>query len=394
MTTDLDRLTGPDGRYKVNWLVTTVLVLAVFTVVGVIALWPKAMPEVNRQALGLTSGVVRAIVSRAVDRGCSFATDLDCHLATFEIREGAEQGSIFTQEFEASASAPYFEVGDRVLLNVIPDADPLFRYQYADRERRSLLWALSGLFALAVVALGRLRGFAALGSLVASVFVLVMFIAPAILSGRSPVLVAAVGGSAVALLALYLAHGWRTLTHVAAIGTFAALGLTVLLSAAVMELAQFSGFATEEALFLTFVDGLDIRGLVLAGTVLGTLGALDDVTVTQASTVFELRRANPALPSADLYRGGLRVGRDHIASTVNTLLLAYAGASMPLLLLFTLSELPLGIVANSEVVAIEIVRTLVGSIGLVTAVPLTTWLASRLAIAHPGGLRDGQFSAE
>ena len=145
-----------------------------------------------------------------------------------------------------------------------------------------------------------------------------------------------------------------------------------------MGLARFSGFATEEAFYLTFVDGLDIRGLVLAGTVLGTLGARDDITVTQASNVFELRRANPTSSPLALFNGGLRVGRDHIASTVNTLLLAYVGASMPLLLLFTLSELPISIVANSEMVAVEIVRTLVGSIGLVTAVPFTTWLAARM----------------
>lgn len=376
---DLDRLVGPDTRLKTNWLVATILGLTVLTVVGLIVLWPRSAPDIDREALGLTSEVVKASVTEAIDGSCSFANDLACHRVTFEILEGHDQGTVSTAEFQLLPSAPHFEPGDAVVLNVVPDADPHFRYQYADRERRPLLWGLTGLFALAVVGLGRLRGFAALGGLVASVLVLVVFIAPAILAGRSPVLVAAVGGSAIALLALYLAHGWRTLTHVAAIGTFAALAITVVLSAVVMALAEFSGFASEEAIYLTFVDGLDIRGLVLAGTVLGTLGALDDITVTQASTVFELRRANPASSPSVLFSGGLRVGRDHIASTVNTLLLAYAGASMPLLLLFTLSELPLGIVANSEVVAVEIVRTLVGSIGLVTAVPVTTWLAARMA---------------
>ncbi len=376
---DLDRLVGPDTRLKTNWLVTTILVLAVLTVVGLIALWPRSKPDIDRGGLGLASEVVKSIVTDATDGSCSFAPDLECHRVTFQILEGEDAGTVATQEFQLLGSAPYFEPGDRVVLNVIADADPLFSFQYADRERRPLLWGLTFLFAAAVVGLGRLRGLAALGGLVASVMVLVVFIAPAILAGESPVLVASVGGSAIALLALYLAHGWRNLTHVAAIGTFAALAITVALSAVVMAMARFSGFASEEALFLTFVDGVDIRGLVLAGTVLGTLGALDDITVTQASTVFELRRANPASSAAELFAGGLRVGRDHIASTVNTLLLAYAGAAMPLLLLFTLSELPLGIVANSEVVAVEIVRTLVGSIGLVAAVPLTTWLAARLA---------------
>jgi uncharacterized membrane protein len=146
--------------------------------------------------------------------------------------------------------------------------------------------------------------------------------------------------------------------------------------------AAFSGFATDESLFLSFLEGVDVQGLLLAGAVLGAIGALDDVTVTQVSTVFELKRANPNLGASDLFQGGLRVGRDHIASTINTLLLAYAGAAMPLLLLLTLSNLNLSLAANSEVVAIEIVRTVVGSIGLVAAVPITTFLAARTAASR------------
>jgi uncharacterized membrane protein len=161
-------------------------------------------------------------------------------------------------------------------------------------------------------------------------------------------------------------------------GTFLALALTMALSFVVAWFARFSGFASEESLYLALLDGVQVSGLVLAGTVLGAIGALDDVTVTQVSAVFEIGQANPGMSEHDLYRAGLRVGRDHIASTVNTLLLAYAGAAMPLLLLLSLSELPLTAIANSEVVAIEIVRTLVGSIGLVASVPITTWLAARM----------------
>ena len=150
-------------------------------------------------------------------------------------------------------------------------------------------------------------------------------------------------------------------------------------TALVVTLARFSGFAGEESLYLTLVGDIDVAGLLLAGIVLGALGALDDVTVTQASAVWEIRRANPGLSTRELMSAGLRVGRDHIASTVNTLLLAYAGAAMPLLLLFALSRQSLGDIANSEVISVEIVRTLVGSIGLVSAVPLTTWLASQSA---------------
>lgn len=374
---DLDRLVGSDTR-AIGWLAGTVVGIAALTLGGLIWLWPGGQLPFDSVALGMASDVVRAEATTVTDGSCSFAADLQCHRATFTILDGPEAGSVATQEFEDTASAPRFETGERVMLNVIADADPRFRYQYADRDRLGVLWLLGAVFALAVVGLGRMRGLAALAGLAASVLILVVFIAPAILAGHSPVLVAATGGSAIALLALYLAHGWRPLTHVAALGTFGSLVLTLGLSASMSSVARFSGFASEEAIFLTFVEGLEVQGLILAGTVLGAIGALDDITVTQASTVFELKQARPDAGTPELFARGLRVGRDHIASTVNTLLLAYAGASMPLLLLFTLSGLPLSVVANSEVVAVEIFRTLVGSVGLVAAVPLTTWLAARI----------------
>jgi uncharacterized membrane protein len=219
---------------------------------------------------------------------------------------------------------------------------------------------------------------AALVGLLLSVAILVWFILPAIISGEDAVLVALVGGGAIALVSLYLAHGYNPLTHVAALGAFSALVLTTALSWLVLAAANFSGVASEEAFFLLALPDVDLNGLLLAGIVLGAIGALDDVTVTQASAVWEVHGANPTLEAPDLYASGLRVGRDHIVSTVNTLLLAYAGASLPLLILFTLAGQSLGFVASSEVVAVEIVRTLVGSIGLVAAVPMTTWLSSRM----------------
>jgi uncharacterized membrane protein len=177
------------------------------------------------------------------------------------------------------------------------------------------------------------------------------------------------------------------MTSVALIGMVTALVLTAVLSALAVSLARFSGFASEETTLLTFFDGIDVRGLLLAGIVLGTAGALDDVTVTQASAVWQLKAADPTQDRRTLFSRALHIGRDHIASTVNTLLLAYAGAALPLLILFVLASQSLGAIANSEVVAVEIIRTVVGSIGLVAAVPITTWLAVRTADA--GGLPAG-----
>jgi uncharacterized membrane protein len=284
--------------------------------------------------------------------------------------------------------AETLEVGDDAIVDYIENGTGSFevfsvspldlerQYQFADIQRRGVLFWLALAFAVVVVALGGLRGMTALFGLAASLAVLLLFVLPAILDGRSPVLVAVFGSAAIAYLALYLSHGFTRMTTVALIGTLAALSFTAVLSAIVVSLAHFTGLTTEESTLLTLFDGIDVSGLLLAGVVLGAAGALDDVTVTQASAVWELKAANPRLGPGDLFRRGLRIGRDHIASMVNTLLLAYAGAALPLLVLFVLSEQSLGAAANSEVVAVEIVRTLVGSIGLIAAVPLTTWLAS------------------
>jgi len=192
------------------------------------------------------------------------------------------------------------------------------------------------------------------------------------------------GASAIAYVALYLANGFNTRTTVALLGTLSALALTVVLASVFTSLAHITGFASEEALLVKIGQhGLDLSGVVLGGMVIGALGALDDMTVTQASAVWELRSANPQLPRSSLFRSAMRIGRDHVASTVNTLALAYAGAALPLLILFVLSRQSLGTVANSETVATEILAALVGSVGIVASVPLTTWLAARV-VGEPG----------
>lgn len=385
---DVERLLGPDRRaLGLGWVP---VVLGLVVIVGLVTLWPRTDLDVDSELLGLASQVYRAQVTDVVGAGCSYAPDSPCTLVVFELLEGPTPGGVATQEFEELPTTPRFEEGDRVVLNYLPESEPAFQYQYSDRERRGLLLGLSAVFALAVVGLGRLRGLAALVGLGLSVMILISFIVPAILEGTDPVLVATVGALAIAMASLYLAHGFTDLTHVALLGATGALTITVVLSSVMTNLASFSGLAGEESLYLTLFGGIDVAGLLLAGIVLGALGALDDVTVTQASTVWELRRANPALGVGELTAAGLRVGRDHIASTVNTLLLAYAGASIPLLLLFGLSQQSLGTIANSEVVAVEIVRTLVGSIGLVAAVPITTWLAARTVIrSSPQELTGG-----
>lgn len=379
---------APPPPHWLDPLAIVAAVLAVVVIVGMVMLWPNGERQDQYRdqvrVLGIPSESFAARVDEVVREPCSFDPSSDCVTVFFELLQGPDEGAIFTQTFSDSASIPDFRVGEEEILGYLPDAEDFaFRYQFEDRQRRGVIvWVLVA-FALAVIALGRAKGIAALVALVGTLAIMLSFVLPAILDGRSPVLVAIVGASAVAFLALYVSHGFRRMTTVALLGMLASLALTALLSMLVLAAARISGFATEESILLSLFEGIDIRGLVLAGTVLGAAGALDDVTVTQASAVWELRAANPTLDAPALFRSGLRIGRDHIASTVNTLMLAYVGAALPLLVLFVVSGQSLTAIANSEVVAIEILRTLIGSIGLVAAVPLTTWLAARTASRQP-----------
>jgi len=355
--------------------------IAAATVLGAALLRPTGEFRGDTEGLGLVRETYAAVVRRVEVRACEGtdpAANVFCRYITTTPTQGPDAGSLVEISMSDTATAPDLDPGDRIVLSFDPEAGEGFRYQYADRQRRPVLLWLALAFALTVVLLGRLRGLAALAGLTASLFVLLLFVLPAILDGRSPLLVAVVGASLIAYLAIYLAHGFTIMSTVALLGTVASLALTAALAHLFVELAQLSGFASEEAIIVQIgAADLDLAGLILGGVVIGALGAIDDMTVTQASAIWELHAANPRLGRDGLLRAGLRIGRDHVASTVNTLFLAYAGASMPILVLFVLSEQSLGTVANGETVATEIIRTLVGSIGLVAAVPVTTWVAAR-----------------
>lgn len=361
--------------------------IGLVTLIGIVALWEGHSTRADAVDLRLVSDVYGARVVAATHDPCGPGREGEgstCSTITFELTQGPHTGRRVTIDFSRSRLGADLAVGDEVVLNRVPNSAPGSEYVYGDRQRRPALLWLTVLFAVAVVALGRLRGVAALVSLGLSIAVILQFIVPSMLAGNSPPLVAIVGASAVAFVALYLSHGFHPMTTVALLGTLAALVLTVGLATLFTHLAHFTGAVSEDALTVALgPNPIDLKGLVLAGMVLGALGALDDITVTQASAVGELRASNPKASRRELYQAGMRIGRDHISSTVNTLALAYAGASLPLLILFTLSAQSLGAVANSEVVAVEIVSVLVGSIGLVAAVPISTWFAAVVA-TEPG----------
>ncbi len=308
-----------------------------------------------------------------------------CPDAASRVVPGRPAGELVTLSEQSDAgAATRLEVGDEIVLGYYAVAEEEFRFSFADRERRRPLAVLAVAFAAAVLLLGRWKGLRALVGLGLSLTVLTTFVLPAVLQGADPLAVALVGSAVIALTALYLAHGVSARTTTAVLGTLLSLALVGILSAVFVDLARLTGLADEEATFLqVFAAQVDLRGLLLGGFVIGALGVLDDVTVTQVSAVWELKHANPRYRFGDLYGAALRIGRDHIASTVNTLVLAYAGASLPLLVLFTQADQGLVDVVNGEAVAVEIVRTLCGSIGLVAAVPFTTALAALVVAGDP-----------
>lgn len=371
---------GPASGRTRTLLAVLLAPFLVATVAGVVALWPSGGNSRLSPDLGAPEEVYDARVV-SVQRGpCTGTTPdegLTCSRARAELLEGPDKGKVIDlQEQPEAGGALPLENGDAIVLGYFPGAGEGFEYSFADRERRAPLYLLAGLFVLAVVGLGRWQGLRALLGLGASLLVLTAFVLPAILEGANPLAVALVGSAMIAVIALYLAHGVNAWTTTALIGTLASLALVGVLGSVFVDAAHFSGLADEEATFLQVTAGqIDLRGLLLGGIVIGALGVLDDVTVTQVSAVWELHGANPVLGRWALYRAGVRIGRDHIASTVNTLVLAYAGASLPLFLLFTQADQGLLDVLNGESVAVEVVRALAGSIGLVASVPLTTALA-------------------
>lgn len=376
----LVRLETP--RVLMRWLVGVVGVVAVATVVGLVALWPSG--GVSAGIEGITTTFYDARIIRVEEVPCPGVPSerdipLLCAELDAEVLEGPDAGLVVPLDLFDAASAA-LRTGEIIVLEFDERASEGFQYRFSDRERSGVLLWLAVLFALSVVVLGRWRGVSALVGLGASIAVLVVFTVPALVDGSPPLAVALVSAAAIAFAAIYLTHGLTTMSTVALLGTIGSLALTALLATLFVGLAGITGLASEQAAFLQLGGvRVELQGLVLAGIVIGALGAIDDVTVTQSSAVWELRAASPLRARGDLYRSGMRIGRDHVASTVNTLVLAYAGASLPLLLFFSLANQSFGVVANGELVATEIVRTLVGSIGLVASVPLTTALAAWVA---------------
>lgn len=339
-----------------------------------------------------------AVVTEAADVPCSDG-GTGCSRLTLTGASGDFEGEPIVIETDPDddlgGMRTSYRPGDRVILQTQEIQGERF-YFISDQVRRTPLLWLALLFAAAVFAFGGWRSLRSFLGLIASFAVLLAFILPRILAGDPPLVIALLGSFVIMVLTFLLSHGLNRKTAAALAGTAGSLVLTGLLAAGFSVYARLTGTADEEMLFLLQdYPGLDTSGILLAGIIIGSLGVLDDITISQASAVFELRRANALLSARELYRRAVRIGADHIAAAVNTLVLAYAGASLPLLLLLLASPAgePWWIFLNREMIATEIVRTLTGSIGLLAAVPLTTLIASLLAVRTPASALSGEENA-
>lgn len=375
----------PERRWHLSHTVLTATVaIGVLAVAGLVVWWPRGEGPVLNPG-GTPLRYVDAIVQSVMVEECpgleASGALTDCQRVTADTADGdTARFTIFATDFDK----PNLVAGDRVVLARNPFAPPEYRYSFSDFQRTQPLLLLGVVFVAAVVLFGRWQGVRALAGIVVSFVVLLAFLLPSLLRGNPALPVALVATVIIAFLALYLAHGVRLTTTVALVGTLGSLAVIAVLGQAFVGLTRLTGLTGEEAQILRITaEAVDLRGLLVAGIVIGALGVLDDVTVTQVSAVVQLRRANPSMSRVELYRSALKIGRDHIASTVNTLVLAYAGASLPILLLYVEAGQPWARVTAGELVAMEIVRTLVGSIGLIVAVPITTALAAVLLSPRP-----------
>jgi uncharacterized membrane protein len=348
------------------------------TVVGLVVLWPGDEPTRAQQAASVASppGTTypdgRIVSVEEVECGLDPSAPQTCATAVVEILDGEGAGDFQQVELPPEVVAAGVAEGDTLVLTRDGGSEGGAAYAFFDYERDVPIIALALAFALVVGFVARLRGLASLVGLAFAFVVLLQFVLPGLLAQESPTLVSLVGSAAIMFVVLYLAHGFSARTTTALVGTLFGLTLVAVLGSVAVSAARLTGLTSEETVTLQGYDPtLDFSGLVLAGIVVAGLGVLNDVTITQASAIWQLHEVSPDITWRELYNRGMTVGRDHIASTVYTIVFAYAGAALPALLIFELSQRPLWTTVTSAL-AEEVVRTLVGAIALVLAVPVTT----------------------
>ncbi len=358
----------------------TLIVLAVIMLIALGVIGRSSAPSIQAQTDPneelVDARVIEVLDEGTIDQG---GVQQPTQKLRLEILNGRRAGRAVDVDYGTQglvSSDVLYHADDQVQVTLIARPDGKDVYFITEPNRLGSLALLLVIFVVFIIAVSRWKGLRSLAGLAISLYVITQFTLPLILAGRDPVLVSIIGAFALLSVTQYLIYGWSMKTHAAIIGILISLVLTGVMASIFVGAARLTGFGSEEVGFLqTTGAAINPRGLLLAGILIGAIGVLDDLTISQASAVFELSAANRSLGMRELYQRAMNIEQDHIASTVNTLVLAYVGAALPLLLLFAIYPQPFGQIINREFVSEEVVRTLVGSLGLVAAVPITTFLA-------------------
>ncbi len=369
-------------RPPLSLVILSVVLLIALGVIGRMVV-PQTQAPIDATQETVDARVIEVVEEGLLDQG---GMKQPYQKLRLEILSGQRAGRAVTVDYGTQglgSSVVLYRADDQVQVTHLARLDGSDAFFITDPNRLGPLLILLLLFVIFTIAVSRWKGVRSLIGMGISLYVITQFILPLILAGYSPFLVTILGAFALLSITQYLIYGWSLKTHAAVLGILISLIITGVLATIFVEATRLTGYGSEEVGFLQTAGVLiDPRGLLLAGILIGALGVLDDITISQASAVFELSAVNLRLSMRDLYHRGMNIGQDHIASTVNTLVLAYVGASLPVLLLFAVFPQPFGQLLNREFITEEIVRTLVGSLGLVAAVPITTMLACALTGRH------------
>jgi uncharacterized membrane protein len=364
-----------------SWLFPFLLLFGVLTYTLLTQVHPPGDGFATFGADTVRAEVLQIIQEGEIDLGGNFQT---YQIARVMILEGPYEGIPMEIDYGRRQIRPddyLLTPGDKILVSISRTPDNVVNAYFADYVRTTPILWLTVLFAIAIVVISQWKGIRALVSMAFSLYVIIGYIIPQILTGNDPLRVSIIGSILLLGVTLYLTYGWTLKTHAAVLSMVVVLLLTGALSGLFVVFAKLNGSGDENVMFLMQLmdTPINLRGLLLGGMIIGALGVLDDLVTTQASAVFELHHANPSFGFHGLYDAAMRIGQDHVAAMVNTLVLAYAGASLPMLLMFSLGQGDYGYLVNFSFIAEEIVRTLVGSLGLIAAVPITTAIAIFLA---------------
>lgn len=350
----------------------------------------------NAQDIEYTEQYYRGQVTEELPKGENHILYLseadDYQTLRVEVLQGPERGDFLDLNYvmPMSQGVPQaLQRGDLVVL-MKTDFEGDEQYHILEPYRLSALFWLTLIFVIIAVAIAGKKGVSALLGLGATLLILIGWIVPRLVSGENPLWVSAIGVVLIAIFSFYLSHGFKRRTSLALISTLFTLMISAAFAVWAVSFTQLFGLGSEEAasLGISLAEGIDLKGLLLGAIVIGTLGVLDDITTAQVAVVEELKKANGKLHFADLFERAMSVGKEHITALINTLVIAYAGATLPVFLLFTLSSRPFWVILNNEFLAEEVVRTLVGSSTLILSVPLTTLLAAWYYCKYPQKLPE------